>query len=751
MKMERVNYIKVKTLILYVLLLICSANAQTFNPLYYNNINWRRSRKISAADSKNDLSLVGRWAWGQMGNTVVVGNYAYIGNGAMFQVLDVSQPSSPKIVSEILTNGLVGSIQIRGSYAYITGPFQIIDISDPLHLKIVAEPQVGDIILGFTIDGNYLYAGTFSGFVYIFDLTDPVNPKLLSTLNAGGDNTTSIVVMGNYLYTTAKGTFSIYEFDISNKTNPVLIAQWNDGSYLGWVYGYGKYLYFLSYNNYLRIYDTSLPGTLEQTASITTPEGIKSLFISDTLAYLGIYQDSTRFRIIDVADAHHPKIISSIYWTDPILDVNNVGVSALMALVGNTGYIATNDGLWVIDESDIYNVKTLSFFITSSSANWLAIDSLKHAYVATLFTGLKIIDYSDPSSPKLIGQYLPHDRVDYVSVSGNYAYVLGDTDLQVVNISNPASPVEEDVIPLAYQRYNTGFGMILASGSKLFVIGETGKLFTIDVSNPSAVKITNIITTKYSPTYISLDKNYLYVTELDSAIEIYNVSDLFNVKSISTINKILISAQIQGDYMYAITKCGFTVFSLTDPLKPAVVGCASNIPWGISTNVSIVAKGNLVYLAYNNNVILMDVSNKTSPIVKDTLLIPTYTGVRDISVVNNILIVAGADYGVFFYRNNLITGISNEGGEAANFILYQNYPNPFNPSTIIHYEIPNDGLVTLKIYDELGREVKTLVNQYQNKGRYDINFDASNLASGIYFYRIEAGNFIQTRKMLLLK
>ena len=83
--------------------------------------------------------------------------------------------------------------------------------------------------------------------------------------------------------------------------------------------------------------------------------------------------------------------------------------------------------------------------------------------------------------------------------------------------------------------------------------------------------------------------------------------------------------------------------------------------------------------------------------------------------------------------------------------LSQNYPNPFNPSTIIHYEIPNDGLVTLKVYDELGREVKTLVNQYQNKGKYDVNFDASNLASGIYFYRLQSGNFISTKKMLLLK
>lgn len=98
-----------------------------------------------------------------------------------------------------------------------------------------------------------------------------------------------------------------------------------------------------------------------------------------------------------------------------------------------------------------------------------------------------------------------------------------------------------------------------------------------------------------------------------------------------------------------------------------------------------------------------------------------------------------------------ITGIQNNKQLVLNYNLDQNYPNPFNPSTIIHYEIPNGGVVTLKIYDELGREVKTLVNQYQSKGRYDIDFNASSLASGIYFYQLRADSYLSTKKMLLLK
>ena len=83
--------------------------------------------------------------------------------------------------------------------------------------------------------------------------------------------------------------------------------------------------------------------------------------------------------------------------------------------------------------------------------------------------------------------------------------------------------------------------------------------------------------------------------------------------------------------------------------------------------------------------------------------------------------------------------------------LAQNYPNPFNPTTIIKYQIPEDGIVSLKIYDILGKEIKTLVNEHKPTGRYEINFDASNLASGVYIYRIQINDFTSVKKMILLR
>lgn len=104
------------------------------------------------------------------------------------------------------------------------------------------------------------------------------------------------------------------------------------------------------------------------------------------------------------------------------------------------------------------------------------------------------------------------------------------------------------------------------------------------------------------------------------------------------------------------------------------------------------------------------------------------------------------------FQTTTATGLTvNNSVIPSEFFLAQNYPNPFNPSTSFEFKIAKDGFVSLKIYDSRGREIKTLVNQNLSPGVYNYTFDGTGLNSGIYFYRLSAGEHIETRKMLLLK
>jgi len=113
---------------------------------------------------------------------------------------------------------------------------------------------------------------------------------------------------------------------------------------------------------------------------------------------------------------------------------------------------------------------------------------------------------------------------------------------------------------------------------------------------------------------------------------------------------------------------------------------------------------------------------------------------------------AGTENGTVYRSNNTVTEvINNFPNELKHFFLNQNYPNPFNPATTIRYQLPERSLVTIKVYDILGREVATLVNEEKPAGSYEVQFIGNGLTSGIYFYQIKAGEYSETKKMILLR
>jgi len=109
---------------------------------------------------------------------------------------------------------------------------------------------------------------------------------------------------------------------------------------------------------------------------------------------------------------------------------------------------------------------------------------------------------------------------------------------------------------------------------------------------------------------------------------------------------------------------------------------------------------------------------------------------------------------IFLLKTNsegLLTIINIENTFPNSFVLSQNYPNPFNPSTKISYSVPKSSLVTIKVYDVLGKKITTLLNEEKSVGNYEVEFNGRNLSSGVYFYKMQAGDFVETKKLILMK
>jgi uncharacterized Ntn-hydrolase superfamily protein len=203
-------------------------------------------------------------------------------------------------------------------------------------------------------------------------------------------------------------------------------------------------------------------------------------------------------------------------------------------------------------------------------------------------------------------------------------------------------------------------------------------------------------------------------------------------------------------------------FNIVDPFLSQIEVSPDTLPANGTTQgvITISPKNNSdTLLSSGKQIILSNTGAGTLGSVNDlgdgtyeaTIAAPVAVGTDTISAI----VISGTDTVSIFWKAivNYVNPVSvNEISNSPNsFYLYQNSPNPFNPTTSIQYAIGSRQFVQLKVYDVLGNEVATLVNEEKPAGTYDVQFDASALPSGIYFYKLKAGSFAETKKMILLK
>ncbi len=747
------NYLK-KVLLLALMVFSGIISGQNLTPSL---------QKLTNPDNDNYITLLGQLANGSCYTVDVKNDIAYLGNGGYLEIDDVSYPTKPNMLRKVLTPSVVRNVCVDGNYAYVangTYGLSIIDITNPKKAKLVKTFENGSFAYDLTVHDNYVYIAEGKNGLSIVDVSDPSNPFVKGTFETY--KALSVTVNGNYAYI-ADGSNGIRIINISDPAHPVEVKHFETNGRANNIFVAGDYAYVADVLNGLRIINISDPANPNEVASYS---GIHANRVDISYKYAYVTDEwNGLLHILDISNPANPREIGHF-------DSHDVsGVDALR----NYAYISDRKaGLQIIKITDPSNPQLVSNIETgwNSATGIYAKDN--YVYLSGGYSGLHIIDVSTKSNPAEIGRFNTTSRSNArdVSVSNNYAYIAGwgDGILTIINISDPANPYETGY-------YDPGDGSADAetiNGNYAYLISGEGGFMTIDISDSvNPVIAGSIYSNLREPSGIALYGNYAYVTDRgflfnNGGFHIINIGDPSNplkVGFLSTGDNPR-DVTVNGNYAYVANgRSGLWIININDPENPTKAG-TFDINNGYADKITVSSK--YAYLGVSgksnskNSLHIINIAD-TSNLFE---VASTTTGdeIKDIAVVDKYIYVADGEDGLYIFRNDLLTAIGNNKNLSNKFELNQNYPNPFNPTTTIKYTIPTPlnppfakggntrgVFITLKVYDILGSEVSTLVNKQQSPGNYSVIFDASNLPSGIYYYRLTINKFSQTRKMLLLK
>jgi hypothetical protein len=284
---------------------------------------------------------------------------------------------------------------------------------------------------------------------------------------------------------------------------------------------------------------------------------------------------------------------------------------------------------------------------------------------------------------------------------------------------------------------------LTTSGNNIFA-GASGNGVYISANNGASWALSSL----GSHTVLSLAANGANVYAGASLSGIYSSTNSgINWVQTTLNNKSIKSLAIMGSYFFAGS---YSLLSATGIYRSTDGGTWTQIGLSPLSVLSIGVSGNNIFAGTSNGVYL-STNNGTNWIIKNQGF-STVPHIEAFLISNNYIFAGTED--ALVWRRSLaeIIGIKNISTEIpSGFSLSQNYPNPFNPTTTIKFDIPKNEFVKLVVFDILGREVQTLVNEKLQPGTYEAAFDATSLNSGVYFYKLETTNYSETKKMLMIK
>ncbi|NIO27663.1 MAG: T9SS type A sorting domain-containing protein [Candidatus Latescibacteria bacterium] len=656
------------------------------------------------------------------GNTITLfGEYAFIAAGTNgIKVLKIAEAVTPTLVANCDTPFHAHDVAISGNYAYVAdweGGFQVIDISDPTNPTLAGGCGTPGYATGVAVDGDYAYLGDYTS-LQVIDISDPTNPTKVGSYSTSWNNFYP-VVHGDLVYL-PDGEAGVTIFDVSDPTNPLNAGGYDTPGNAYHVAFAGDYAYVADHYAGVQVLDVSNPTNPTYVASYDTPGYSMWIVVSGDHAFVADWESGVH--VFDISDPANPTIVGSY---------DTAGKALRLTLSGDYLYVGEwLSGVQILDVSDPTNPVLVASYDTSGDANTVVVSG-DYAFVGDGPPGLKVLQVYQRQFNTLrnIGQSLAIDESEELILKAR----LTSTQVESVNWELSADGGSNW---MAVQPDNT-WHTFASPGSDL--LWRSSHVLTDPSTNPTC-------------TSLSIEWESLPAIAFDikprSCPNPFNITwfediDIKEDKDHPKKNKGgVMPAAIVGSGNFDVTEVDISTLllegvaplrsSFEDVTRPATGGddcaCTTGGPDGFMD----------LTLKFN----CQKIAAAIGPAEDGDVVALTITG--------------SLQDGTPFEASDCVTILSKHPAplmfEESNEVqLAPPMPNPFNPVTRVAYWLPEKSFVKLCIYDVAGRLVDQLMEDVQSRGEHVIEWDASGIASGTYFLRLEVGNEVRVRRVTLLK
>ncbi|MFB3909771.1 MAG: hypothetical protein ACE15D_15350 [Candidatus Eisenbacteria bacterium] len=672
----------------------------------------------------------------------VAGSYAYLACAPDgFTIVDVSDPQDPHVMSS--SDIPCGDVAVSGRYAYVAAYYDprldVVDVSDPTLPIVVGQVALPADGNGVTVSGSYVYVAAGVG-LEVIDVTDPLNPHIVGNAYMHGV-ACRVAVSGAYAYVATREGLRVV--DVSDPHDPFVVGIFRTLSVPTDIAVQAEHAYVAvdsgDENVFwgLEVIDVADPSRPRSLGKAATPGGAQGVAVSSTTAYVAC--GPAGLQAIDVADPLNPRILGEVPGT-----AWHVALSGKLACVG-TG------GRWTVALVDITRAKSAPLVGSvhlPDEAHGLAIRG-SHAYIGARVSGLQVVDFSDPASPRIVASADLFWAIG-VAVSGPYAYVTagyGPRELVVVDISDPLNPYAiGSAVTLGS---STG---VAISGNYAYVADSEAGMTVVDISNPHAPVVVANLSTPGWARVIAVSGTYAYVGD-SYGLRVMDIKDPLHPRIVGNTGTGIRSIAVLGTYAYAGTADGLQILDVASPETPVIVSTLCTPAWA----VGVAIRDGYAYVGSSTNYgsdvlsIVVDISDPYDPRIVGSFAVSGSVGVAD-----EYVCVASVESGFHVARLQCGSSAAARMVDPRSTLPLQVIPNPALVEITLRLSLSAPERVHASVVDVGGRQVRNLLDGILGPGVREIAWDARDehrrrVAPGVYVVHVSAGTRASTARAVILR